>query len=79
MRSSMTVGATLAGASGHFYTKERVRRCYEARGLLYQTLNYLLLIDDLHYLPAALDQRARTLSDEAIILLNDFIASLRKR
>jgi four helix bundle protein len=79
MRASMTVDATLAGASGHFYTKERARRCYEARGLLYETLNYLLLIGDLHYLPDALYQRACTLADEAIVLLNDYIASLRKR
>jgi four helix bundle protein len=79
MRSSMTVGATLAGASGHSFTKERVRRCYEARGLLYETLNYLLLINDLHYLPDALYQRARVLTDEDIALLNDFIASLRKK
>jgi four helix bundle protein len=79
MRASMTVGATLAGASGHFYTRERVRGCYEARGLLYETLNYVLLIDDLHYLPNALQQRVRGLTDEAIVLLNDFIASLRKK
>lgn len=78
MRSSMTVGATLAGAGGHFYTKERVRRCYEARGLLYETLNYVLLIDDLHYLPTPLQQRARTLTEEGIMLLNDFIGSLKK-
>jgi four helix bundle protein len=79
MRSSMTVGATLAGASGHAFTKERVRRCYEARGLLYETLNYVLLIGDLHCVPAALQQRTRTLTEEAIALLNDFIASLRKK
>ncbi len=79
MRASMTVGATLAGASGHSYTKERARRCFEARGLLYETLNYLLLINDLHYLPDTLYQRTRTLTGEAIALLNDFIASLRKK
>lgn len=79
MRASMTVGATLAGASGHFYTKERVRRCYEARSLLYETLNYALLIEDLHYLPDALQQRTRRLTEEVIVLLNDFIVSLRKR
>ena len=79
MRASMTVGATLAGASGHFYTKERARRCFEARGLLYETLNYLLLINDLRYLPDALYRRARTLTDETIVLLNDYIASLKKK
>jgi four helix bundle protein len=79
MRASMIVGATLAGASGHFYTKERARRCFEARGWLYETLNYLLLINDLQLVPDTLYQQTRALTVEAIARLNDYIAALKKR
>ncbi len=78
-RASMTVGASLAGASGHFYTKEQARRCFEARGLLYETINYLLLINDLAYISADLYRQARNLADEAVRLLNEHIATLKRK
>ncbi len=78
-RASMSAGASLAGAAGYHYTKDRAHRCYEARALLYETINFLVLAKDLRFIPDMLYRQARGMADEAVQLLNDFIVSLKRK
>jgi four helix bundle protein len=77
-RSSKSVGANIAEGYGRFYYKDRVRFCYNARGLLTETENHLVDARHLEYVPSPTYQRGRDLAGEAQRLLNGYIDYLKR-
>ena len=76
-RSSKSVGANIAEGHGHFYYRDRVRFCYNARGSLSETENHLRTARELGYISEQIYRQARDLAGEAQRLLNGNIDYLK--
>ena len=78
-RSSKSVGANIAEGAGRFYYMDNVRFCYMARGSLDETLNHLLVSQNLGYCERELYDNLRAQIEEIRRLLNGYIAWLKTK
>jgi four helix bundle protein len=77
-RAAVSVAANIAEGYGRFYYQANIQFCYNARGSLEETISHLILIKDLVYAPVEIVDPIITKADALVILLNGYIAYLRK-
>ena len=77
-RSASSIPANIAEGYGRYYFQSNIQFCYNARGSLQETISHVLLANELGFLPKDVYVEFSTKSEELIILLNGYIAYLKK-
>lgn len=78
IRSSRSVGATLAEGHGRYTFKEQINFCIMARGSLSETYNHLIDALDCGYITELQLSELKDTIDSVAKLLNGYISFLRK-
>lgn len=77
-RAVISISANVAEGYGRYYFQSNIQFCYNARGSLQETISLVLLAAELGYLPAEVSDSFIKRADALVILLNAYIAYLRK-
>ena len=77
-RSSLSISANIAEGHGLFYYQDNVRFCYNARGLLEETLSHLTFAFEANFIPEALYKELEQEGEEIDKMLNGYISYLKK-
>lgn len=77
-RAVISISANVAEGYGRYYYQSNIQFCYNARGSLQETISLVLLAAELGYLPAEVSDSIIKRADALVILLNAYIAYLRK-
>jgi four helix bundle protein len=77
-RASTSIPANIAEGYGRFYYQANIQFCYNARGSLEELISHLSMAVDLGYLPENIGSQGIAKADALVILINGYIAYLRK-
>jgi four helix bundle protein len=77
-RASQSVSANIAEGYGRYYFQEGIRFCYIARGSLEESYSYLILANELGYIPDKLLDDLKDEIAEIKRMLNGYISFLKK-
>jgi four helix bundle protein len=77
-RAATSIPANIAEGYGRFYYQSNIQFCYNARGSLEELLSHLILSHDLGYLPNEVFAAITAEGNNLVILINGYIAYLKK-
>ena len=77
-RAATSIPANIAEGYGRFYYQSNIQFCYNARGSLEELLSHLILSHDLGYLPNEVFEEMTAEGNNLVILINGYIAYLKK-
>ncbi len=77
-RAVISISANVAEGYGRYYFLSNIQFCYNARGSLQETISLVLLATELNYVPVEVSDSFIKRADALVILLNAYIAYLRK-
>lgn len=77
-RSASSISANIAEGFGRYHYQENIQFCRQARGSLEETVSHILAAKDLHQAPEDKCHQLFAQCDEARILLNGYINSIKK-
>ena len=77
-RAAASIPANIAEGYGRFYYQSNIQFCYNARGSLEELLSHLILSHDLGYLPDEVFVALTAEGNNLVILINGYIAYLKK-
>jgi four helix bundle protein len=77
-RSAASVPANIAEGYGRYYYQANVQYCYNARGSLEETISHIMLASNLGYITEDVSRSIIARADTLVILINGYIAYLRK-
>jgi four helix bundle protein len=77
-RAAISIPANIAEGYGRFYYQSNIQFCYNARGSLEELLSHLILAHDLGFLQDELFLKVIADGNSLVILLNGYIAYLKK-
>ncbi len=77
-RAVISISANVAEGYGRYYFLSNIQFCYNARGSLEETISLVVLATELGYVPVEVSNSFIKRADALVILLNAYIAYLRK-
>ena len=77
-RAARSTTNNTAEGYGRFHYRDNYKFCSNARGSLFESLDHLITADDEDYLPEQTSAQARSLFDNALQLLNGYMAYLKR-
>jgi len=77
-RAANSIPANIAEGYGRYYYQSNIQFCYNARGSLEELISHLIICHDLGYIPDELFNRIISAGDDLVILINGYIAYLKR-
>jgi len=77
-RAALSIPANIAEGYGRYYYQANIQFCYNARGSLEELISHLILAHDLRFITDELFVKMTSSGNNLIILLNGYIAYLKK-
>ena len=77
-RSARSTTANIAEGYGRFHYRDNYRFCSIARGSLFESLDHVICANDEALIPGSLLEETRPLFDNALKLLNGYMAYLKR-
>lgn len=77
-RAANSIPANIAEGYGRYYYQSNIQFCYNARGSLEELISHLIICHDLGFMPDDLFNRIVSTGDDLVILINGYIAYLKR-
>jgi four helix bundle protein len=77
-RACTSISANIAEGYGRYYYQDNLRFCYIARGSLEETISFLVIAAELHFLPDEKTNEILHQADQLVQIINGYIAYLKR-